>query len=258
MSQTSYPLYSAKGLHGSKADSRFDSVITLIANGAVPIGRAVLGATGLERQGRLPVANQVVILDDAGTYTAGDIVTTVNGTAITTSFDTDKDTTMAAHAAALLAGITDAASCAYVAGSHTITLTLNNTNITSCVTDISGITGTMTITSETIGTTDTAAKCSGIAIQNGTLIADANGLVAYADTEAMSVVQEGSVYLYPEETVTTDSSVYMRITADGASKPVGGFGASADSGKCVLLPGARWELGGSTTEVAKLTVNLPQ
>lgn len=258
MSQTAYPLYSAKGLHGSKADSRFDSVITLLANGAVPIGRGVFAALAQERQGRLPVANQVVILDDAGTFTAGDIVTTVNGTAVTTSFDTDKDTTMAAHAAALLAGITDAVSCAYVAGSHTITLTLANTNIASCVTDVSGITGTMTITSETISTTDTAAKCLGIAIQNGVLVADSNGLVSYADTEAMSIVQEGSVYLYPEETVTTDSAVYVRITANGASKPVGGFGGSADSGKCVLLAGARWELGGTTTEVAKLTVNLPQ
>lgn len=258
MSQTSYPLYSAKGLHGTKADSRFDSVITLQAHNTVPIGRAVFGATNYEQLGRLPVQNQVVITDDAGTFTAGDIVTTVNGTAITTSFDTDKDTTMAAHAAALLAGITDAASCAYVAGSHTITLILNNTDIASCVTDVSGITGTMTISSEVISTTDTAAKCLGVAIQNGTLIPDSDGVVKYVDTEAMSVVQEGAVYLYPEETVTSDSAVYVRITANGVSKPVGGFGGSADSGKCVTLPGARWALGGGTSEVAKLTLNLPQ
>lgn len=257
MSQTSYSLYSAKGLHGSKADARFDSVITLLANGAIPIGRGIFKMTGNERQGRLPVANQVVITDDAGTFTAGDIVTTVNGTAITTSFNTDKDTTMAAHAADLLAGITDALSCAYVAGSHTITLILKNTDIVASV-DVSGITGTMTISSVVTSTTDVAADCLGVCINTGSMEQDSAGLIAYADTDPMSVVQEGAVYLYPEETVTTDSSVYVRITANGTSKPVGGFGASADSGKCVLLPGARWSSNGSTSEVAKLTLNLPQ
>lgn len=257
MSQTSYSLYMEKGMHGSKADSRFDAVISLIALGDIPIGRAVFQATGLEQSGRLPAINQVVITDDAGTFTAGDIVTTVNGIAVTTSFDTDKDTTMAAHAADILAAITDMASAVYAAGSHTITLVSNNTDLVVTV-DVSGITGTMTISSVVTSTTDTAAKCAGVCIQDGTLLQDANGLVQYVLNDVMSIIQQGALYLYPEETVTVDSAVYVRITDGGAGYPVGGFGASADSGKCVVLPGARWAMGGSTTEVAKLELNLPQ
>lgn len=257
MSQTSYSLYMDKGMHGSKADSRFDAVISLISLGDIPIGRGIIQATGLEQSGRLPAINQVVITDDAGTYTAGDIVVTVNGTAVTESFDTDKDTTLTNLAASILAAITDLASCAYVAGSHTITLISNNTDLTVTV-DVTGITGTMTISSIVTSTTDTAAKCAGVCIQNGTLLQNSAGLVQYVEDDVMSVVQQGAVYLYPEEAVTVDSAVYFRITDGGTGKPVGGFGASADSGKCVVLPGARWAMSGSTTEVAKLELNLPQ
>jgi hypothetical protein len=246
-----------KGMHGSKADSRFDAVISLISMGNIPIGRGVIQATALEQSGRLPAINQAVITDDGDTYTAGDIVTTVNGTAVTTSFDTDKNTTLTAHAADILAAIDDLSSCAYVAGSHTITLISKNTDLAVTV-DISGITGDMSISSVVLSTTDTAAKCAGVCIQDGTLLQDSNGLVQYVEDDVMSVVQQGAVYLYPEETVTVDSTVYFRITDGGTGKPVGGFGASADSGKCVTLPGARWAMGGGTSEVAKLELNLPQ
>lgn len=256
MSQTSYNQTYAKGYEGMLADSRIKIVETYQATEALKPGRAVVKVYGEENQCRLPAETQSVILDSAGTFTAGDIVTTVNGTEITTAFDTDKDTTMTAHAAAIQAGVADVYSAVYASGAHTITIKTRNTAVVATV-DVSGITGTMTITSVTASSLDVAADVRGLAVNPGNIEQDANGLVTYAATDAVSVLTQGALYVLPEETVTPDSAVYVRMQANGTKLP-GMFGASSDSGKCVLLPGARWVEGGTTTTVAKLVINLPQ
>ena len=62
---------------------------------------------------------------------------------------------------------------------------MNNTAIATCVTSVAGITGTMTITSETISTNDAAADVIGACINNGTLLQDADGLVQYAEDDVI-------------------------------------------------------------------------
>lgn len=259
MSQTSYGLTMARGLPGMKADNRMTIVETLIAAVIIPLARAVFAMYGYERQGRLPVSNQVVITDNAGTFTEGSISTVINGgTPVTTAWVTDKNATLTAHALALSL-LTDVLSCVYASGTHTITLIMKNTHLATSVTTLAALgTGTITISSEVISTTDTAAKCRGIALNPGTLIQDSTGLVQYAVNDAVSVLTAGAIYVLPEEAVTTDDTVYVRLVDGGAGKPVGGFGKSSDSGKCVTLPGAKWIMGGSTTVVAVLSINLPQ
>jgi hypothetical protein len=257
MSQTAYSQSFVAGYPGMKADSRIDVVESLQAAVAIPLARAVVKMYGKQEQCRLPVDLQAVILDDAGTFTAGSIVTTVNGTVITTAWATNKDTTMAAHAAAILAGVADALSCAYSSGSHTITLVMKNTHLATVVTSVAGITGTMTISSTTITSTDVAANVRGIALNPGNLVQASDGTVQYAVNDAVSVLAQGTVYVLPEEVVTTDDPVYVRMVANSTKLP-GMFGKSADSGKCLLLPGAKWLRGGTTSLCAVLSINLPQ
>jgi len=184
-------------------------------------------------------------------------VTTVNGVAITTNWATNKDTTMTAHAAAILAGITDALSCVHSTSGHTITLIMKNTHLATVVTSVAGITGNMTITSTTITSTDVAASVRGIALNPGNLVQASDGTVQYAVNDAVSVLAQGAAYVLPEETVTTDDPVYVRMVVNSTKLP-GMFGKSSDSGKCLLLPGARWLRGGTTSLCAVLSINLPQ
>lgn len=257
MSQTSYAQTFVKGYEGMLADSRENLISTLIAAVAIKPGRGVVKMYGVENQCRLPVANQAVLTDDAGTFTAGSIAVTVNGTVITQAWGTDKNTTMTALAAAIQAGVTGVYSAVYNSGAHTITLKARNIAVTA-VADLSGVTGTMALMPSVSTSLDTAAMLVGVAVNPGAIEQTSTGVVEIAATAAVSVMEEGAIYVIPEETVTADDVVYLRVQ-DNSTKLVGMFGKSADSGKCVLLSGARWVEGGTgLTTVAKLQLNLPQ
>ncbi|ALF52244.1 hypothetical protein ACX27_04265 [Nostoc piscinale CENA21] len=74
----------------------------------------------------------------------------------------------------------------------------------------------------------------------------------YRHTEPMAVVQLGSVWVAVESAVTLDSSVYVRVSADGSLDKIGGFTGTSGSG-VILLQGAKWITGG--TEIAELLLN---
>jgi hypothetical protein len=253
--QTSYNYGPGNLFSGVKVDLGPHRVATRQAVAAIDFGRGVFQQYNSQEQGRLPAENQCVILDDAGTFTAGDIVTTVNGTPITTTFGTDKDTTMTAHAAAILAGVADVYACAYSAGSHTITIQTRNTTLVVS-TDVSGITGTMTITSYTNTSLDAATNFVGVALHEHEHELNSSGVRQYAANDAMSVMKLGQVAVAVEETVTVDDSVYVRTMADGA-KLAGMFGKTSVAGKTVALPNCRFVRGGTTTVPAVLEINNP-
>jgi hypothetical protein len=259
MSQTAYGQTFVKGFAGMLADSRKSLCSSLQAAVAITPGLGVVKMYGKQNQCRLPVANKVVITDDAGTYTAGALVTVINGVTITSAWATDKNGGMAAHVLALIAGVADVLSCVYSSGAHTITLILKNTTIVSSATSVAGITGTMTISSEVITSTEVVGNLIGVAVNPGN-IEQVSDVVVIDATEAVSVLEEGAIYVIPEETVTSDDDVYFRVQTNG-TKLAGMFGTSADSGKCVAVAGARWVEGGtglSATALAKLQLNLPQ
>lgn len=256
MSQTAYAQTFVKGFAGMLADSRQSLKTSLQAAVAIPPGRGVVKMYGYANQCRLPVTNQSVLTDDAGTFTAGTISVTVNGTVITQAWGTDKNTTMTALAAAIQAGVTGIYSAVYSSGSHTITLKSRNIDVVA-VADLSGVTGTMALMPAVATSLDVAANLIGIAINPGAT-EQVSDVVTIKATEAVTVLEEGAIYVIPEETVTADDDVYYRIQ-DNGTKLRGMFGTSADSGKCVLLTGARWVEGGTgLTTVAKLQLNLPQ
>jgi hypothetical protein len=90
----------------------------------------------------------ITILDDAGAFTAGHIHVSINGTEYTQNFSSDKNTTMTALAAQLAANAeTDTA--VYSSGAHTIVITPLIGKQLYITSDVSGVTGGMTVTIST-------------------------------------------------------------------------------------------------------------
>ena len=253
--QTTYNLGPGNPFAGMLSGISPARIVTRLATTVVNFGRGIFKQYGYQEQGRLPVESQCVITDDGGTFTAGNIVTTVNGTAITTAFGTDKNTTMTAHAAAIAAGVSAVSSCAYSAGAHTITIQTRNTSlVVSC--NVSGITGTMTISSTVNTSLDSATTFVGVACHDHAREQSSTGVAQYAANEAMSVLMDGEVYVTVEETVTADDAVYVRTMTNGA-KLAGMFGKTSTSGETVALTNCRFTRGGTTTQPALLLISNP-
>lgn len=262
MSQTSYAYEMAVAFPGMKADISNSRCVSKECFGDIGFGLGVVQHSE-DEQCRLPSANQAVITDDAGTYTAGDIVATLTlsqdgkddvSVVVTESFDTDKDTTLAALAASIAASayITSAV---YAAGSHTITIIATDYEIAVAV-DVTGITGTMTISSTVYTSADTAAMLVGITVHDTAREQSAAGVVQLSDTEAASVGSKIAVYVQADETVALSDSVYLRTMDDG-TKLRGMFGKTSDAGKTVQITNAKWRQAGSTTVPPVLEINLP-
>lgn len=124
----------ASALVNGSSDPEYASAIDALAQNP-RVARIALGH----------VAGTKIITDDAGTYTAGDVVVSVNGNEITESFDTDKDTTLTNLAASIQA-LSEISTAAYSSVAHTITITPVSGGVASVENiDLTGITGDMTM-----------------------------------------------------------------------------------------------------------------
>lgn len=263
MAQLSYSSSLTEKVVGNFADGNDSKVATKICSGNVPVGRGVVKMYGVAKGVRLPQVTKCVILNSGGTFTAGNIVTAVTVTTpnaaattstITTAFDTDKNTSMTAHAAAILAGVAGLLSCAYDSSGHTITLTSKNDTLSGVATTPG--TGTMTITSYTYTSADTAAMFNGVLLNDGTIEQTSAGVVQREEGEVCNVVYDGSMVVYAEEAVSPDSSVYLRTKTNSAKLP-GYFGVTSTSGETVVLTGVKWGSSTSAAGPATLVLNLP-
>lgn len=153
MPQTDY----AQAVPAGRAGMPYDSPNRRVSGAAdetIGFGLAVVAKSDDRGVAKLPRANQCVILDDGGTYTAGDMPVTINGVSLTVTYDTDKATMMAAIATAIEA-LSFVLSATYVGGSNTITIIGQpDVDIWGVTLDVSGITGNMTITSYTYTNTN--------------------------------------------------------------------------------------------------------
>ena len=256
MPQLSYSNDQGEAFAGMKADSRFDEVESFQTLDALDFGVGVVaGEANPATECRLPDTNKVVITDNAGTWTAGDVVATVNGTDVTESFDTDKDTSMTNLAASIQA-LATVSSAAYVAGSHTITvLAANDVSLTITV-DVSGITGTMTISSIT-GTCEDTVR--GIALHSHqtnrtipTLNASSYTAAGYVATDPVNVLRKGVAWVNVADAVVIDSAAYL-ITA---GSDIGKFTDDSSSPN-IAVPTGVFRSATSGAGIAKLEINIP-
>lgn len=239
MGQTTYGRDMAEAIPGLKLDSRFDEVISRGANEVMPFGVVGVDVQADAERVKLPGANVAVILDDAGTFTAGDIVVVVNGTTITETFDTNKATTMAALAASIqaLAFITTAV---YTGGSNIITITAAADIRLVISVDVTGITGNMTITSITYTLTDAVA---GLTLQQAKepgasridvidqILMTLSGDVLNTSDTIDGVFNDTNM---AQVTYATSEAVTMQLIAD-AIKAINGVASAVVSGRTITI-----------------------
>jgi hypothetical protein len=95
--------------------------------------------------------NEIIVIEDGGTYTAGSIVANVvvddaAPVVVTTPFNTDKNTTLADFAVDI-AAVAGVDSASYTPGTNTLLVEAASNDLGGTNFDITGITGTMTISS---------------------------------------------------------------------------------------------------------------
>ena len=161
--QTSYSQEFAIACAGLLADSGPMDKVSMRAEEVIPFGLGLIKSVGEDGVVRLPLRNVCTILDSGGTYTAGDVTVTVNGTSVAVVYDTNKATMMAKIATAIQA-LTFILTAVYTGGDHTIVITAEENIDLEVSLDITGITGSMTITSTLYTVTDTFF---GISVKTG-------------------------------------------------------------------------------------------
>lgn len=250
MSQTSYNLNQVAYTLGQKALTTLSEVEAMAAGIQIPIGRAVVKTIGLDRTCRLPVAN-VATITIAGTYTSGTLTFVVGGSTITQAYDTDKTTTLTALAAQV-AALAAVKSCTWTLGTTILLVVMKNGNAPVAA-DLSGFVGT----ASPVFASSSDEVIHGIALNDGSMVSDANGLVAYAVNGGVSVLRKGSVAVFTEEAVTSDDPVFVRFMANGAGKLVGQFRKSADTDKAVAWTAAKFKNTAVANSVVVVEINLP-
>jgi len=133
----------------------------------------------------------IVITENAGTYTAGTITGTVNGQAISVSYATDKATTLG-HLATAIAAVPGIASAVYSAPTLTITPTSGTVASISLV--VTAVIGTMTIAFSTVETETSATALDAIqaydfnwygVISTSRVTADVQSIAAWVEATPM-------------------------------------------------------------------------
>ena len=164
---------------------------------------------------------------------------------------------MAAHAAAIAAAIADCFSCVYDSTGHTITYIGDCYDVISSATVVTGITGTMTISTEVISTADVVGDILGYSYLTHNRQQQIDGVTYYMDKEPVNIMQGGTIWVYSEEAVTPADAPYARLITN-STKYAGYVGKSSDSSKCVAQTGSKFVESVAAAGLVPFTVNLPQ
>jgi len=256
MPQLSYGQEMDAAFAGMKADSRFDEVESFCAQEAIDFGVGVVKSdANPATEVRLPNITQIVLTDNAGTFTAGDVGVTVNGTVVTETFATDKATTMTNLAASIQA-LDTVKTAVYNNGAHTITIVAANDVNLVVSTDVTAVTGSMTFAAP-VGTC--ADTFRGIALHthqdNRTmpvLGSSVFGATGYEAGAAVNVLRKGVAWVVVADAVALDAAVYLIPGATTNAQ----FTDETTSPN-ILVPTAKFRSSTSGAGIAKVEINIP-
>lgn len=141
-------------LYGGTSASEYIAALAIASQSPAPSQVAIGNVQGT-----------VTITDNAGNYTAGSITVTVNGTAVVETYDTDKDTTLTNLAASIQA-LSEVTTAVYNNVAHTIIITPSSTNLLAISTNLTAITGTMTMALSSTATEDYDTALDAILLEN--------------------------------------------------------------------------------------------
>jgi len=83
------------------------------------------------------------------------------------------------------------------------------------------------------------------------------GTHEYDGDDVMSILRKGRIYVVPEDAVTVDGDVYVRVTASGANTQLGAIRSDNDSGNAIQLTGAVFQDSAGAGEFAIVEINKP-
>lgn len=268
--QNSYPFDMPIGIPGRIADCGFKNTLSPQCLEVIPAAVGVMKPFNVDYKIMLPRNDTASSAFSADLITGNVINATVNGVAIApVTFATSHLLTMQAIANEIAAIPSIASAVVGGAGNRTITIISNvgtATVVSSFVVTGGASQATVTTTSSQSGTffgvtQQIYNKMNQWNPYQGPNLQLSSGLPSpYAQGEVAPTLTQGRIYVVPEDVVTSNSAVYMRVAPNGANTQLGAFRSDSDGGNAVLIPAttAIWREGnGVVGGIAVLELNIP-
>lgn len=267
--QNSYPFDMPKGIPGRIADCGFKNTLSPQCLETIPAAIGVMKPFNVDYKIMLPRNDTASSVFSADLITDNVINATVNGVAIApVTFAVDHLTTMQAIADEI-ADIPSVTS-AVVGGANNRTITIISnvgtaTVVSSFVVTLGASQATVTTTESQSGTffgvTQSIYNKMNQWLPNQTINLQLSSGIPnpYFTAEVAPTLTQGRIYVVPEDVVTSNSAVYMRVEASGSNTQLGAFRSDDDSGTAVLIPttSAIWREGNGTIgDLAVLELNI--
>lgn len=247
MSQLSYHINQDEAFAGMKADSRFDTVESKIAEGSIPFGFGVVsGVNDAVNQVRDPAKCKAVATGNIDLVSGNVAVATVNGTAMTgDTFATTHAALMTAIAAKIAANA--AVESAEVTASRAVTvMSLNGEPITLAI----GVTGGTTQSEFAVVLSDPGVF-RGIAAHRH--VEPVAGVSQYVDQDSVDVVRKGQVWMphTAAASPSVDDDLYIELATAAEA------GKATDVSSNNIATGGKIRAVDSTNKLVKAEINLP-
>ena len=268
--QNTYPFNMPIGIVGRIADCGFKNTLSPTCLEDIPSAIGVLKPYNVDYAIMLPRNDTASSVFSADLITDNVINATVNGVAITpVVFAVSHLATMQAIADEIEA--IPSVSSATVGGAGNLTITI--ISVVGTATVVSSFVVTLGVSQATVSTTSSqSGTFFGVvqAVYNkmNLWIPDVGNNLTRSSGEASPyyagnpapVLTQGRIYVEPEDVVTSNSPVYMRVVLNGADTALGNFRSDDDSGNAILIPATQaiWREGNGTVGgIAVLELNIP-
>ncbi len=268
--QNTYPFNMPIGIPGRIADCGYKNTLSPTALENIQAALGVVKPLNVDYMVALPRNDMASSVFSADLITGNTVNMTVNGVAITpVLYATSHLATMQAIANEIAA--IPSISSATVGGANNRTITIISNVGTASVVTVGTVTGgvsqaTITTTASQSGTffgvSQAVYNKMNIWIPDvGNNLTRSSGESApYYEGNPVPTLTQGRIYVVPEDVVTSNSPVYLRVAPNGLNTQVGSFRSDADSGNAVLIPAtsAIWREGnGVVGGIAVLELNIP-
>ena len=250
---------------GTIYDLGFNNVMSFLSSAEpIPVGLGVAKVIGADYQVQLPHLDQSILTASTDLVASNSTIVTVNGVALSpVVYLTSNAVTMGLIATAIAAQ-PNIQSATYPGSGDAITVIASPGYSVS----LSAVTtlGSGQPTWSQVQSTREYFYGVALYIQNKANLLGPQGSAGaspYYVGDVVPTMTRGRVWVFPENTVNSDSAVYWRVAPTMSNPQVGTFRGDSDSGNAVIISGAgtgvRWILGNANTQgnLAVLEVNLP-
>ena len=268
--QNTYPFNMPIGVPGRIADCGFKNTLSPTCLEDIPSALGVVKPLNVDYAIMLPRNNTASSVFSADLITGNIVNMTVNGVAITpVTYATSHLATMQAIANEIQAIASISSAVVGGVGDRTITI-ISNVGTATAVT-VGTVTGgvsqaTITTTASQSGTFFGVVQAVYNKMNNwipdiGNNLTRSSGTSApYYQGNPAPTLTQGRIYVVPEDVVTSNSPVYLRVVPTVGNPQVGSFRSDADGANAVLIPATQaiWREGNGTVGgIAVLELNIP-